>query len=30
MAAATPMTEGMEEGYARLDGLLPVLVASDC
>jgi hypothetical protein len=23
MALATPMADGMEEGYARLDGLLP-------
>lgn len=26
MAAATPMAEGMEEGYARLDSLIPVLI----
>lgn len=27
-AAATPMAEGMEEGYARLDSLLPDVAAS--
>ncbi|MFM2357260.1 MAG: hypothetical protein RLZZ528_2996 [Pseudomonadota bacterium] len=29
MAAATPMAEGMEEGYARLAGLLPEFLAED-